>query len=208
MKLAGWTLCTSKTTGKEYFWNTKTRGRLWPMPNVEGWGWTMVPDRMRPGKQMKIFVHLVTGKAVRDPPGGGTMRLSSNNPKKIKRIVSPKPNQSVGAHVPNNGNSTKKDVHKPNGPAAGLGTGDGADVSSDEDSEISDTGEDTNKSKKPAWAHIDLTPVKITDPTLLQAVDWRSNPNKWRNQKTSPHVMQAFNNNTVIYHSLSNLPFE
>ena len=54
---------------------------------------------------------------------------------------------------------------------------------------------------------MDLSPVVITDSKLLRAIDWWSNPTMWRKQKNSPHVMQAFINNTVVYKSLATLPF-
>lgn len=60
-------------------------------------------------------------------------------------------------------------------------------------------------SRKSPWHHIDTSMAKVTDPKLLVSIDW--NNTSWRKQTNNPHVLQAFNNKTTIYESLSTLPF-
>eukprot|EP00750_Incisomonas_marina_P000320 INCI10238.2.p1 GENE.INCI10238.2~~INCI10238.2.p1 ORF type:complete len:344 (+),score=43.30 INCI10238.2:105-1136(+) len=199
LKLAGWALEKSRTTGNVYYWNAKSGQRFWRWR--DGWGWTTVTDP-KTRKRFKLYCHVLTGKKLRHAPGAAAPVSwkddSAPKPKKLKKQYAPHTLQ-VKSSAPDD------KLHSQPAPAE-LSKFNEPNPADDPD-DISDEDDSAEAPKRPSWHNVDMSPVKITDPALLVAIDWHRAPQMWRKQKNSPHVMQAFNNNTVVYKSLSDLPF-
>ena len=67
LQLAGWSLETSHSTGKRYWWNSKSGRRYWFLR--KGWGTATVQDP-RTHKSTKVYCHILTGKKLPRPPFG------------------------------------------------------------------------------------------------------------------------------------------
>ena len=220
----------SRSTGKSYFWNKITLLRVWPLQKIEGWGYTFMRDPKRSNKTLKVFVHLLSGKQILVAPGSSAPDCTHVTKK--RRVSPTKPSYQKLSQKGKQGDTTNsfksgaastavsRNVHETTAPQHLATTAtarpnaekqqmqeDAPDAQTTQPGSTETATTAKLSSKVKPWSNIDLTPVKITDPKLLRAINWRADPNLWRNQKNSPHVMQAFNNNTIIYRSLSNLPF-
>lgn len=211
LRLAGWALEKSRTNGNLFYWNAKSGQRYWRWR--DGWGWTTATDP-KTRKRFKLYCHILTGKKLKHAPGAAAAPsswkdASAPKPKKLKKQPAAPRTSLVHEDKKNPQPSTAAELKGVDTVAAreplssfkeASQAGDPSDVSDEEDV-------NAEPPKRPSWHNVDLSPVKITDPALLAAIDWRRAPQMWRKQKNSPHVMQAFNNNTVVYKSLSDLPF-
>ena len=148
----------------------------------------------------------------RSPPVAGGSKSYADNHKNNNNMKTAKPPlQSNPQPKPK-----QKPKPKPAAPSTAVDldkTPDYEEYSDEEETIIKDDDKQTpaddphNRVIRPAWKDVDISKVEITDPRLVEALDWRADPRRWRKQKNSPHVLQAFNNNAVVYRSLSDMPF-